>query len=109
MIEYFKPNSKTKLIDIDVVKERTTLSRSTIYRLRKEGKFPNPIRLTENRVAWLETDIDQWIEDRLNGRSLHVTESTNVIELSPQKSPAVCSNNFPEIMGSANNMISNTA
>lgn len=40
------------------------LSRTTIYRLEKSGKFPARYRLSPGRVGWLESDIDQWIRSR---------------------------------------------
>lgn len=41
------------------------LSCSTIYRLMDEGKFPRPIRLSQNSVGWLESDIDKWLTARI--------------------------------------------
>lgn len=43
------------------VKNRTGLSRSTIYLKISEGKFPLPISLGERAVGWLESDIDAWL------------------------------------------------
>lgn len=36
-----------------------------IARLEKAGKFPKRIRLGQNRVAWLLSDVEAWIESRL--------------------------------------------
>ena len=33
--------------------------------LARDGKFPEPIPLTENRSGWLESDIDEWISECL--------------------------------------------
>jgi predicted DNA-binding transcriptional regulator AlpA len=30
-----------------------------------EGKFPKNFRISSGRVAWLESDIDAWQQDRL--------------------------------------------
>lgn len=43
---------------------RLNCSRSTIYRWRKAGHFPAPLSLGENSVAWLESEVDTWIEQR---------------------------------------------
>ena len=42
----------------------TSLSRSTIYRLMKLGKFPNSVPLLPNRrrVGWSERDVATWLE-----------------------------------------------
>ena len=47
------------------VLNRVGYSRSTIYQLMAEGKFPKPINLGARAVAWLESDIDAWIAARV--------------------------------------------
>ncbi len=42
----------------------TGLSRMTIYRLELAGNFPKRRQLSENSVAWLESDITAWAESR---------------------------------------------
>lgn len=44
----------------------TGLSRSTIYRLVTDGKFPAPIRLTVRSVAWPSDQIESWVNARCN-------------------------------------------
>lgn len=45
------------------VTAKIELSRATIYRLTKAGKFPAPKRLSPNAIGWLESDIDHWIKN----------------------------------------------
>jgi prophage regulatory protein len=45
-------------------------SRAHIYRLMKAGKFPKPIRLGENRIAFVEREIDDWLEQRMIERDV---------------------------------------
>jgi prophage regulatory protein len=40
------------------------LSPSQIHRLRKAGKFPDPVRIGGRKTAWREDDIDKWIASR---------------------------------------------
>lgn len=47
------------------VQSKTGLGASSIYALMKRGKFPKAITLSERRVAWLESDVDQWIAERI--------------------------------------------
>lgn len=49
------------------VQHRTGLSRSTIYAMMKEGRFPRPIRLSARAVGWTETSINEWLESRISG------------------------------------------
>ena len=44
------------------VKHYTGLSTSTIWRLEKEELFPRRIRIGKRAVAWLKSDIEQWIQ-----------------------------------------------
>jgi len=55
---------ETRLLRLDDVVEATTLSKSLIYALIRVGAFPEPVRLSENRVAWTEAAIRRWIEHR---------------------------------------------
>lgn len=38
--------------------------RGYLNKLAKAGKFPRPFKLTENRNAWFERDIDAWLLQR---------------------------------------------
>ena len=42
----------------------TGLSRMTIWRLERSGEFPRRRRLGPRSVAWLQSDVEQWIESR---------------------------------------------
>ncbi|MGK8893755.1 AlpA family transcriptional regulator [Burkholderia gladioli] len=53
-----------KALRIKQVLEKTSLSQSTVYALIAEGKFPKSFPLTANRVAWLESDVDDWLAEK---------------------------------------------
>ena len=53
-----------KLLRFPAVRERTGLSRSTIWRLERRGEFPKHHRIAPNVVAWVEEDVTNWIERR---------------------------------------------
>jgi prophage regulatory protein len=46
----------------DIKARGISYSRAQIYRKIKDGSFPPPVRLGENRIAWLSNEIDAWIE-----------------------------------------------
>ena len=52
------------------VLERTSLSKSALYRLILEGKFPKPVQLAGRAVAFDSRAVDAWIAKRLAGGSL---------------------------------------
>ena len=43
-------------------------SHQHIARLEKAGQFPKRIRLGQNRVAWMQSEVEAWIEERLADR-----------------------------------------
>jgi prophage regulatory protein len=47
------------------VQDRTGLSRSTIYDRISKGEFPAPIRLSAHSVGWIESEIFEWVEQRI--------------------------------------------
>jgi predicted DNA-binding transcriptional regulator AlpA len=46
------------------VHARVRLSRSTGRRLEQAGKFPPHIQISPGRVAWRETEIDDFVAGR---------------------------------------------
>lgn len=55
----------TAILRLPAVKARTGLSRSTIYLRVAEGTFPTPVRLGGRAVGWIESEIQQWLELRI--------------------------------------------
>ena len=53
----------SKILRINQVVEKVGMSRFTIYRRVKEGKFPKSFVLgCGNLKGWRESDIDEWID-----------------------------------------------
>ncbi|MEQ1907682.1 MAG: AlpA family phage regulatory protein [Vicinamibacterales bacterium] len=50
-----------RVLRFEAVRDRTGLSRSTIWRLERRGTFPRHRRISLNAVGWLEEEVDQWI------------------------------------------------
>jgi len=42
------------------VRDVTGLSRSTAWRLQRIGDFPEPVRISLNRVGWWESELTAW-------------------------------------------------
>jgi len=53
-----------KILRLPQVKGQTGLSRSTIYLRIKNKEFPESISLGGRAVGWLESDIQDWLEDK---------------------------------------------
>ena len=58
----------TRLLRFEELTSRTGHSRSRLYREIKEGKFPKPVKVGSNAVAWLESEVEEWIADRIAAR-----------------------------------------
>ena len=61
--------SDLKVIKIATVKELTTLSTASIYRLIKKGTFPKQIKLAERSSGWFLEEIYNWLKDKGNARN----------------------------------------
>ncbi len=48
------------------IKKITSLSRSTRWRLERSGGFPKKRKISPNRVAWLESEVLDWIAAQSN-------------------------------------------
>ncbi len=55
----------TRLLHLRQVISRTSLSRTSIYRLQALGEFPKSIALGA-RVAWVESEVESWVQARID-------------------------------------------
>lgn len=55
----------SSFIKLHDVKSMTGLSRSSIYKFITEGKFPTQVKLSDRAVAWVLSDVQKWMEDRI--------------------------------------------
>jgi len=53
-----------KILSAKEVVKKIGLSRTTIWRLERNGEFPLRIALSTNRVGWKENEIIAWLESR---------------------------------------------
>ncbi len=54
----------TRLLHLREVLNRTSLSRTSVYRLMGLGEFPKSVALG-SRVAWIESQVEEWIQARI--------------------------------------------
>jgi prophage regulatory protein len=54
-----------RLLRLKEVVRIVGLSRSTVYAYERDGKFPKHRNLGPRSVAWLDTEIHEWIRKRL--------------------------------------------
>ena len=73
-----KQYPQKRFIRLPEVLSRTGYGRATIYRKMEDGSFPRSVKLgspledpnafDSRAVAWIEDDVDQWIESRIEER-----------------------------------------
>ena len=55
-----------RLIKIAEVMYKTSMAHSTIYKYIALDLFPRPVKIGNRSVAWLEEDITNWIQSKVN-------------------------------------------
>ena len=75
-----------KFIRLPEVLSRTGYGRTTIYRKMEDGSFPSSVKLDgrppknpeafdSRAIAWIEDEVEQWIESRIDERDLGITDA----------------------------------
>ncbi|MCY4602055.1 MAG: AlpA family phage regulatory protein [Acidobacteria bacterium] len=59
----------TRLLTLRDVMSITALSRSSVYALMAESRFPKPLRVGSRAVRWVESEILDFIASRPRGGS----------------------------------------
>jgi predicted DNA-binding transcriptional regulator AlpA len=62
----------------DLIKLGIPYSRVHIDRLVEVEKFPCPIELGENRVAWVRAEVDAWIAAKIAARDAAARAKPNI-------------------------------
>lgn len=57
-----------KLLRLPQVIERTSLRRSTIYEMMRDGSFPKPVKLNLRSNGWIDSEITDWVTARIADR-----------------------------------------
>lgn len=61
----------------DVIK-KTGIQRTNLYRQVKAKTFPAPISLGAKAIGWIESEVDTWIESRMDARCQEVDAEANL-------------------------------
>jgi len=60
---------KSDFMMSDEIDARVPYSRAHLYRLEGQGGFPKRKRIGANRIAWVRSEIEQWLAERMEGQS----------------------------------------
>lgn len=56
----------SNILRLRSVKVRTGLSRSSIYALIADGRFPRQISLGTRSVGWIESEVEDWLIQQIS-------------------------------------------
>ena len=62
--------SEMRLLSKRQLREMVLYSPQHVDRLEKAGRFPKRVRLGQNRVGWLEDEVLDWLQKRLDAREM---------------------------------------
>ena len=57
-----------RLLSKRQVKDMVLYSPQHIARLEQAGKFPKRVTLGQNRVGWVESEIQDWLQHKIDNR-----------------------------------------
>ncbi|EMY7927085.1 MULTISPECIES: helix-turn-helix transcriptional regulator [Enterobacteriaceae] len=60
------------LIRLPEVLKRTGFGKAWIYRLISEGRFPAPVKIGVRAVAFVESEVDEWIQSVIEASRVKV-------------------------------------
>ena len=52
----------------DEVTKITSIPKSSIHSEVQEGKFPKPIKLSARTIAWVKSEVIEWMENKIAER-----------------------------------------
>jgi len=80
-----KHTPQKRFIRLPEVLSRTGYGRTSIYRKMEEGTFPRSVKLggpledpnafDSRAIAWIEDEVEQWIESRIDERDSVSTDA----------------------------------
>lgn len=56
--------SDDDILSVSETCQRLGVSRSTLWRVRRQGHFPTPIQISLNRIGFRRGDVRSWIESK---------------------------------------------
>ena len=58
----------SRILKVKQVAEEINVSVPQVYKLVSLGRFPKPIKLGERGSGWLTSEIDAWLQSKVDAR-----------------------------------------
>ena len=69
------------MLNVHQVAEMIGMSWRTVYRWENEGTFPERFRIASKRIAWRETEVEEWLANVEVGKTLGRLEASEMTGL----------------------------
>ncbi|EOI5729625.1 helix-turn-helix transcriptional regulator [Cronobacter malonaticus] len=66
------------LIRLPEVQRRTGYSKAWIYRLLREQRFPQSVKIGSRSIAFVESEADKWISQRIEERDALIATKSHL-------------------------------
>jgi prophage regulatory protein len=65
IVESAAQSEDIEMLRVPAVMKMTALPLSSLYELMAAGDFPKPVALSRHRVAWVRSEVEQWLRERI--------------------------------------------
>ena len=62
------PQQLQLFIRLPEVRQKVGMSKSYIYDLITQDKFPKPVKVSSRISCWVAAEVDQWVQERIDAR-----------------------------------------
>ncbi|MDA9043973.1 AlpA family transcriptional regulator [Pseudomonadales bacterium] len=62
------PQQLQLFIRLPAVLQKVGMSKSFVYDLITQDKFPKPVKVSPRISCWVAAEVDQWVQDRIDAR-----------------------------------------
>ncbi|MFV9095392.1 MULTISPECIES: helix-turn-helix transcriptional regulator [Bacteria] len=66
------------LIRFSEVQKRTGYSKAWLYKLMSQGRFPSAVKLGSRAIAFVEGEVDEWINQRIEERDAVISTKSQL-------------------------------
>ncbi|MDC1329791.1 AlpA family transcriptional regulator [Pseudomonadales bacterium] len=62
------PQQLQLFIRLPEVRQKVGMSKSFVYDLISQDKFPKPVKVSPRISCWVAAEVDQWVQERIDAR-----------------------------------------
>ncbi|MDC3357035.1 AlpA family transcriptional regulator [Pseudomonadales bacterium] len=62
------PQQLQLFIRLPAVLQKVGMSKSFVYDLITQDKFPKPVKVSPRISCWVAAEVDQWVQERIDAR-----------------------------------------